>query len=190
MRAGRPEAPPAAGARGPCRWARAAAIGVPGAAIALALAAPGLAQPFHDPFAYCAAVGTIDVPGADYAGPRMPAEVARGLQRALGLPEDAPPAPLLENATWRCMDGKVYACAFGANLPCLEKADVARSPTPAMRAFCRDDPGADGIPMVVTGRATVYAWRCEGAAPAIERQITEPDARGYLANVWYEIAGD
>jgi hypothetical protein len=39
----------------------------------------------------------------------------------------------------------------------------------------------------VTGHATVYAWRCEQGAPAIERQITRPDASGYLANVWYEI---
>ena len=86
------------------------------------------------------------------------------------------------------MAGRVYACAFGANLPCDEKADTGRSPTAAMRAFCRDNPAADFIPMVVTGRATVYAWRCEGGTLAIERQITEPDARGYLADIWYEIA--
>jgi hypothetical protein len=57
-----------------------------------------------------------------------------------------------------------------------------------MNSFCRDDPAADAIPMVVTGRATVYAWRCADGAPAIERQITEADARGYLANPWYKVA--
>jgi hypothetical protein len=41
--------------------------------------------------------------------------------------------------------------------------------------------------MVVTGRATVYAWRCAGSAPAIERQFTAPDAQGFLAIIWHQI---
>jgi hypothetical protein len=171
------------------RRPRAAKAAVVTALLAGTLAAPGMAaqQRFDDPFAYCAAVGTSDAPDARYAGPSLPEAIARGLQAALGMPEGTPPAPLREPSIWRCMAGKVYACTFGANLPCEEKADTSRSPTSAMTAFCRDEPGADAIPMVVTGRATVYAWRCEQGAPAIERQVAEPDARGYLANVWYEI---
>jgi hypothetical protein len=142
---------------------------------------------FDDPFAYCAALGSIDAPDARYAGPPMPERVARGLRMALGMSEDAPLAPLRDSSTWRCMAGKVYACTVGANLPCQEKADTSRTPTPGMIAFCRENPGSDFIPMVVTGRATVYAWRCAQGAPAIARQVTEPDARGYLANVWYAI---
>jgi hypothetical protein len=86
------------------------------------------------------------------------------------------------------MGGEVYACAFGANLPCQERADTSRSPAPALAAFCRDNPDSDGIPMVVTGRATVYAWRCRGDEPVISRQLTTPDASGYLASVWYWIS--
>jgi hypothetical protein len=153
----------------------------------IAAAACAAEQRFDDPFAYCAAVGTIDAPDARYAGPAMPDAIASGLKAAIGGSEDAPPEWFREGATWRCMGGKVYACTIGANLPCAEQADTGRSPTAAMMAFCRDNPGADGIPMVVTGRATVYAWRCAGDAPAIERQLTEPDASGYLRNVWYEI---
>ena len=116
-------------------------------------------------------------PWCDLARRRtIPADV-RALARV-------PPEPLREHSIWRCMAGKVYACTFGANLPCQEKADTRRSPTSAMTAFCRDEPDADAIPMVVTGRATVYAWRCEQGASAILRQITRPDASGYLANVW------
>jgi hypothetical protein len=165
-----------------------------GAAAIAALAGALLAhaaqgeERFDDPFAYCAAVGTIDAPDARYAGPKMPDAIARGLRTASGLPEDAPVAALRDHSIWRCMAGRVYACTFGANLPCKETADTSRSATSAMTAFCRDEPGADFIPMVVTGRATVYAWRCEQGAPAIARQITDPDARGYLANVWYAIA--
>src|SRR5215510_4570357 len=43
---------------------------------------PPAATRFTDPFAYCAAVGTIDTPDSRYAGPKVPEAVARGLQRA------------------------------------------------------------------------------------------------------------
>jgi hypothetical protein len=145
------------------------------------------AQSFEDPFAYCAAVGTVDAPDARYAGPTMPDAVARGLMAALGLPESVPLEFFRHHSIWRCMAGKVYACTFGANLPCGTKADTSSGPTPAMTAFCRENPGADSIPMVVTGRATVYAWRCAGSAPAIERQFTTPDAQGFLAIIWHEV---
>jgi hypothetical protein len=171
------------------RRARPKVAAVVPALLAGTLAAPGATaeQRFNDPFAYCAAVGTIDAPDARYAGPSMPEAIARGLKAALGLPDGAPLEPLRAHSIWRCMAGKAYACTFGANLPCGEKADASRSPTSAMTAFCRDEPDADGIPMVVAGRATVYAWRCAQGAPAIERQMARPDASGYLANIWYEI---
>jgi hypothetical protein len=114
---------------------------VPVAAVALvvALAAPFRARvalaegQFDDPFAYCAAVGTIDAPDARYAGPALPQAVARGLQAALGPPAGTEPEP-----TWRCMAGKVHACTFGANLPCAEKADTGREPSAAVSEFCRE----------------------------------------------------
>ena len=164
-----------------------AALLIAAPAATIAAAACTAEQRFDDPFAYCAAVGTIDAPDARYAGPAMPDAIASGLKAALGASEDAPPEWFREGSTWRCMAGNVYACTIGANLPCSDKADTSRSPTTAMTAFCSDNPGADAIPMVVTGRATVYAWRCTGGAPVIERQLTEPDASGYLANVWYQI---
>jgi hypothetical protein len=44
--------------------------------------------------------------------------------------------------------------------------------------------------MVVTGRATVFEWRCDGGTPAIARQVAQADAEGYLAGIWYEIRPD
>jgi hypothetical protein len=164
-----------------------------GAAALVALAAPlraGVAltdEHFDDPFVYCAAVGTIDAPDARYTGPALPEAVARGLQAALDLPAAAPLEPLLRNAIWRCMDGKVYACTIGANLPCAEKADTRTAPSAAVREFCQENPGADVIPMAVSGRATVFEWRCADARPTIVRQLAQPDAAGYLANIWYPI---
>lgn len=144
---------------------------------------------FDDPFVYCASVGTVDVPGAEYVGPRVPESIARGLRRALQLPADAPADPLLENSYWRCMNGKVYGCTTGANLPCMAKANTDRQPNEAVEKFCAANRNVPAIPMVVTGRTTVYAWMCKDGKPLIVRESVKPDARGFLSNIWYEIAG-
>src|SRR5262245_7102022 len=132
---------------------------VPAALSATALAAcasvPGPERTYADPFAYCRAVGTIDAPDARYAGPSVPPPVAEGLRRAFRAPADAPLERFTRGTSWRCMDGKVYACTVGANLPCGEKADTSRAPRLSIAEFCRQNPSADIIPMVVTGRATV-----------------------------------
>lgn len=70
---------------------------------------------FTDPFAYCAAVGTIDAPDARYAGPKVPESIARGLQAALNAPDmpqqpdsDFIPAYITGHDTiyeWRCTNG-------------------------------------------------------------------------------------
>lgn len=145
------------------------------------------APPFTDPFSYCAAVGTIDTPDNRYTGPRIPKAIARGLKKAFAAPPTAPLTPFLKNSFWRCMDGKVYACNVGANLPCQEKADTSHTLTSGMIEFCRDNPDADNIPAFVTGRATVYAWRCASDTPAIVREVTKPDAQGFSSTIWYEI---
>jgi hypothetical protein len=141
---------------------------------------------FNDPFSYCAAVGTIDAPDSRYVGPKVPESIARGLQAALQLSASAPLEFLINGSSWRCMDGKVYACTVGANLPCEEKADTSRTPSTPLTQYCQQNPDAD-IPAVVTGRATVYEWKCQNGAPTIVRQVFQPDARGFLSNIWYEI---
>jgi hypothetical protein len=152
--------------------------------------AEGSGQPavFTDPFAYCTAVGTIDAPDSRYAGPNVPEAVAQGLKKAFGAPAAAPLEPFLHNTFWRCMDGMVYACTVGANLPCQERADVSRKPTESMTNFCQNHPQAEVIPAVVTGRATVYEWTCANDIPEVVRQFTPPDARGFLSNIWYAIS--
>jgi Tol biopolymer transport system component len=93
-----------------------------------------------------------------------------------------------QTTIWRCMDGVVYACNFGANLPCDSKANIDKNPTQAMNDYCQANPNSDFIPMYVTGHDTIYTWRCnEGTAEALE-QVGRVDAAGYLADIWYEIA--
>ena len=144
---------------------------------------------YTDPFAYCAAVGTIDAPDASYTGPQVPESVAQGLQEALNAPDT--PLDMLENgSSWRCMDGDVYACFVGANLPCEAKANTDRTPTQEEIDFCQQNPDSDFIPAVVTGRETVYEWRCNGGAPEIVKQVFQPDAQGFLSEIWYQINPD
>ncbi|MGE3960951.1 MAG: hypothetical protein AB7F65_04645 [Dehalococcoidia bacterium] len=142
---------------------------------------------FSDPWAYCAAVGTVDAPDEHYAGEAVPVAVAEGIRFATGASADAPLEFFTTGTTWRCMDGEVYACTVGANLPCDARAETSDQPTQEMVEFCRADPQADAIPAVVTGRETVFAWVCEDGAPVADAQVFHPDERGYLAEIWYEL---
>ena len=150
---------------------------------------PTQAQPsaaYDDPFAYCAAVGTVDEPDARYNGPEMPDSVVQGLIQQGIVSADAPPE-FQKSAVWRCVNGQVWVCHFGANLPCQEKADLAQTPTAEMEEFCTANPTAEVIPAAVTGRATVYEWKCSEGKPAVVRQVFQADAQGYLSDFWYEL---
>lgn len=95
------------------------------------------------------------------------------------------PAGESENSVWRCMDGEVWVCVVGANLPCGEKGDHSRTPTQAVSAFCRANPGAQVIPAFITGRATLFEWTCDGDEAAAGRQIFTTDSAGYIAEFWH-----
>jgi hypothetical protein len=173
-------------------------------ALASALIACGAPQPtaapteppsaeqaqFTDPFAYCSAVGTIDEPDARYTGPKTPEAIVKGLRKALETPDDTPMDPFLAGTYWRCMDGKVWACFVGANLPCWSKANTDRTPTSDMEDFCKQNPTSDFIPMAVTGHDTVYNWSCKDGVPEAGEQFVKPDAQGFLSNIWYEISSE
>lgn len=158
-------------------------------AVTIAPANPAAKQEtYSDPFAYCAAVGTIDAPDARYAGPQIPDKVINGFKIAAGLQDSTMPADVFQKTTiWRCMDGQVYACNFGANLPCDSKANVDKTPSPEMEAYCKANQDSDFIPMSVTGHDTIYSWRCVKDAPELLDQIAQVDAAGFLANIWYPI---
>jgi len=159
----------------------------PAPAIPTAPVATSTPATYTDPFAYCAAVGTVDAPGSNYVGPQVPESIAQGLQWALNAPDT--PIDVLQNGSfWRCMDGSVYACFVGANLPCEAKANTDRTPTQEEIDYCQQNPNSDFIPAVVTGRETVYEWRCLDGAPDIVKQLTQPDAQGFFPDIWYKIS--
>jgi len=117
----------------------------------------------------------------------MPDAVVQGLVQQGIVTADAP-AEFQKNAVWRCMDGQVWVCHFGANLPCQEKADTSQESTAEMKDFCQANPAAEVIPAAVTGRATVYEWNCTDGQPAVVKQVFESDPQGYLADFWYALA--
>jgi putative hemolysin len=141
---------------------------------------------YSDPFAYCAAVGTIDTPDERYTGPKMPDSIVQGMIKRGVVSADAP-LEFQQNAVWRCMNNSVWVCHFGANLPCLEKADTSQAPSLAMEDFCKTNPTAESIPAAVTGRATVYEWSCKNGKPDVVRQLFTVDPQGYLADFWHEL---
>ena len=147
---------------------------------------PNQVATYNEPFAYCAAVGTVDSPDARYTGPKLPDSVIQSLI-AKGVVSADAPADFQNNATWRCMQDHVWACHFGANLPCMDKADTSKAPASGMEDFCKANPNADNIPAAVTGRATVYEWKCNAGKPEVIRQVFQVDAQGYLAEFWYDL---
>jgi len=147
----------------------------------------GTEQTSYDgPFAYCAAVGTVDTPDERYGGPEMPDSIVQAMIRQEIVSADAP-LDFEESAVWRCMDSSVWVCHFGANLPCEEKADTSQVPNSGMEDYCRENPTAEIVPAFATGRATVFEWACRDGTPEVVSQIFDSDARGYIADFWYEL---
>jgi hypothetical protein len=140
---------------------------------------------FIDPFAYCATVGQVDTPDARYTGRMMSDTIFIGYLKAAGLdPTMNFPSTFKQMTVWRCMGNKVYACNFGANIPCNSKANTEETPTQAMLDYCRQFPDNPVIPMSITGHSTIYSWYCIQDTPGILNQIDTVDAAGYQSNNW------
>lgn len=152
------------------------------ATVTLETASTQPADRFTDPFAYCTAVTTIDAPDDRFIGAPVPTEIVQELHHVTGGQGPAPDW-LPKTVQWRCMNGKVYACTIGANLPCSDKANTSQTPTDALKEFCTQHPERAGVEET----NSIYVWTCTGGTPKIERQWTEADAAGFLAKIWYEI---
>jgi hypothetical protein len=136
------------------------------------------AQTFMDPVPYCRVVGTIDKPDARYTGPKLPAWMAE----KLNLKPDQ--GKMME---WRCADGQVMACLYGANIPCDSKAFTSRKPTQAVVDYCKQNPDSQFVPMYVTGHETSLSWACHGPRPVVVRSEAV-DAQGYVKAYWKAVS--
>jgi hypothetical protein len=124
---------------------------------------------FSDPWEYCATVGTRN----------NVRELPRNLRKAAAASLELPPAAGdLGGYFWRCMDGAVYVCAVGANIPCQSKADGAHRNADAA-TFCREKPNADFVPAYATGHRTIHEWRCVSGAAVRGKVVARLDSRGF-----------
>jgi hypothetical protein len=107
--------------------------------------------------------------------------------KSVGTSDLVRPAPDAAGSFWRCMDGLVFVCAVGANIPCQSKADVSRRNSGA-EAFCRENPDAQIVPAYAAGHRTIYAWRCVAATAVRGRVVLRLDRRGFQADFWHQLA--
>jgi hypothetical protein len=138
--------------------------------------------PPSNPFAYCSAIGNIDMPPGG-ASPVAPA-LKPYLAKAFGLTADS--AAPATGYYWRCMSGAVYVCAVGANIPCASKADPAKHNLGAER-YCIDNPDAASVPAYATGHETIYRWSCAAGKAARGRHALKVDQRGFRVNLWHRV---
>jgi hypothetical protein len=140
----------------------------------------------EDPFAFCARVGNDDREGksAGAANDAALKTLAPYLREAMRLPRDALLSP--NEIVWRCMNGKVYACARGANIPCDSKADRSKF-NPGAVNYCRENPNASDVPAYATGHNTLYLWKCLSGQAARGKPLGITDRRGFRTDFWYLI---
>jgi len=138
--------------------------------------------PMGDSFGYCARVGTIDKPAG---GTAPPPDLVPYIRSALGLSGD--PAPTQRGYYWRCMDGAVFVCAVGANIPCDAKVDRAKSNLGA-KNYCRENPDAPSVPAYATGHNGLYEWSCSRGTAIRGKLAVKLDRQGYRTDVWYKVS--
>lgn len=112
----------------------------------------------------------------------LPAELVAAARRLFDLDGSLSASYVRASTSFRCDEGRTLLCNVGANLHC-GKADTRRS-MPEADAYCRENPGAVGIPMYVTGHATIYDWNCAGARAKAGAETAATDNRGFIAENW------
>jgi hypothetical protein len=144
-------------------------------ALLLQFASSAFAQLHEDAFGYCARVVTDDDPG------RVPASLVPAFVKAFG--SLARPALNVEGyLRYRCYQGTVIGCVVGANLNC-GKAEVGQT-SQGGNNWCQSHPNDPNVPMVATGHATVYIWRCSGSRAVLVRRFSPIDDRGFDVMNW------
>jgi hypothetical protein len=121
-------------------------------------------------------------PNRAHAKPmKAPAELLPALTKAFQI--DA--AAARDTTYVRCAGTKIMGCYIGANLVC-DKADTRRV-LPGATAWCHDNPGSKIVPMVATGHATIYEWKCQGTRAVAGKAVMKIDGQGYLAANWKQL---
>jgi hypothetical protein len=110
----------------------------------------------------------------------IPQSLLPAAKKIFGL--SMPNQQVLHSTVYRCADGHVLLCTYGANLPC-GKVNSDRD-LPGAEAWCRDHPNADFVPRFAVPSGNIYDWGCAGTSPKVIKQIEEIDPRGFVARYW------
>ena len=87
-----------------------------------------------------------------------------------------------DTTVYRCAEGRMLICSWGANLPC-GKANTSRTSRGATE-WCGQNPDVGFVPAFATGHDTIYEWRCQGRVAIPARQTSTVDSRGFIAMYW------
>ncbi len=142
----------------------------------------GSEDAYTDPFAYCrmkrdVGGGEGGVADDKYVGTQPPPTVAEAVQQKWG-------GGTGDGATWRCMEGRVYACNMGASGRACRTAATSDDQWRAIKEDCRATPKLEFI-----ANATNYSaadWRCIEGRPVVVQSFPV-DQRGYLVGNWVEV---
>ena len=107
----------------------------------------------------------------------IPQSLVPAAKRIFGL--RMPDQQVLHSTVFRCADGHVLLCTYGANLPC-GKANSDRD-LPGAEAWCRDHPNADFVPRFAIPWGNIYDWGCASGSPKVLKRIEEIDPHGFVA---------
>jgi hypothetical protein len=125
---------------------------------------------FDDPFKYCGAIDTIDMPDNRFSGPAVPHAIAAALQ----LPDDT----AADQVRWRCTNRTVFACNAKHSAACELTPTVD-----IMIGYCTQHPDTQDIP------APNGSWSCSGTHPVIPQDQKWPvDIRGFYPGAWIRVA--
>ncbi|MGV3489904.1 MAG: hypothetical protein ACO1OG_01155 [Devosia sp.] len=125
---------------------------------------------YDDPFAYCTAVETVDFPDSRYTGPA----VIPAMTQLLRTPAEA----RQDRVHWRCMEGRVLACASYAGPICDMAPTVSE-----MQAYCERNPNAQPL------FAPHGIWSCVEGRPQLPANVNWPvDARGFMPRAWIAVS--
>lgn len=111
----------------------------------------------------------------------IPQSLVPAAKRIFGL-ERMPEEQIRRSTVFRCADGRVLLCTYGANLPC-GKANTDRQ-SAGVEAWCRENPDADIVPNAAKPRGSIYDWRCIAGAAEMVAQPEEIDPRGFVSRYW------
>lgn len=126
---------------------------------------------------------------ADRPGPGATAEAIAAYCKVVG--NSAPSGegndyPGTTNVVWRCADNEVYICGLGATGRQCGKLNTSVVPNDPIRNYCRKNPNASIVPMVVAG-GYAATWKCQGSNPTITG-ASAVDEQGYVTSAWSKVS--